>query len=85
MISLLIPRKMSSSFGCRSLSAEEPNTTILSQAYGANKMSGINLEEYLIADDDLMAFSRVIEEDILTEIAAETENVVEEVDDDTDP
>ncbi|GBM77461.1 hypothetical protein AVEN_16395-1, partial [Araneus ventricosus] len=35
----------------------------------SGKMSGINMEEYLTADDDLMVFARVTEEDILSQIA----------------
>ncbi|GBN28114.1 hypothetical protein AVEN_72130-1 [Araneus ventricosus] len=64
---------------------QEPNTTILSQTYGANKISGINIEEYLTANADHMGFSGVTEENILSEITDETENDVEEDDDDTDP
>ncbi|GBM00432.1 hypothetical protein AVEN_179237-1 [Araneus ventricosus] len=37
-------------------------------------MSGINVEEYLTANDDLMVFSGVTEEDILSEITDEMEN-----------
>ncbi|GBM22433.1 hypothetical protein AVEN_221500-1 [Araneus ventricosus] len=48
----------------------------------SGKMSGINVEEYLTADDDLMVFAGVIEEDILSEITDEVENDDE---DDTDP
>ncbi|GBL84225.1 hypothetical protein AVEN_118621-1 [Araneus ventricosus] len=47
----------------------------------SGKMSGINVEEYLTADDDLMAFAGVTEEDILSEITEEMEND----EDDTDP
>ncbi|GBL94101.1 hypothetical protein AVEN_10547-1, partial [Araneus ventricosus] len=43
-------------------------------------MSGINVEEYLTANDDLIGFSGVTEEDILFEITDEMEND----DDDTD-
>ncbi|GBM74317.1 hypothetical protein AVEN_207235-1 [Araneus ventricosus] len=43
-------------------------------------MSGINAEEYLKADDDLMVFAGVTEEHILSEITDEMEND----DDDTD-
>ncbi|GBO41683.1 hypothetical protein AVEN_166011-1 [Araneus ventricosus] len=37
-------------------------------------MSGINVEEYLTADDDLMVFAEVTEEDVLSEITDEMEN-----------
>ncbi|GBM49360.1 hypothetical protein AVEN_264520-1 [Araneus ventricosus] len=47
----------------------------------SGKMSGINVGEYLTADDDLMAFAGVTEEDILSEMTDEMEND----DDDTDP
>ncbi|GBN90510.1 hypothetical protein AVEN_84153-1 [Araneus ventricosus] len=43
-------------------------------------MSGINLEEYLTANDDLVVFSGVTEEDILSEITDEMENDDEEDD-----
>ncbi|GBM32350.1 hypothetical protein AVEN_207222-1, partial [Araneus ventricosus] len=46
----------------------------------SGKMSGITVEEYLTANDDLMVFSGVTEEDILSEITDEMEND----DDDTD-
>ncbi|GBM65520.1 hypothetical protein AVEN_214865-1 [Araneus ventricosus] len=49
----------------------------------SGKMFGINVEEYLTADDDLMVFAGVIEEDILSEITDEMENDDEE--DDADP
>ncbi|GBM29865.1 hypothetical protein AVEN_203127-1 [Araneus ventricosus] len=42
-------------------------------------MSGINVEEYLTADDDLMVFEGVTEEDILFEITDGNDE------DDTDP
>ncbi|GBN11373.1 hypothetical protein AVEN_239596-1 [Araneus ventricosus] len=45
------------------------------------KMSGINVEGYLKADDDLMGFAGVTEDDILSEITDEIEND----EDDTDP
>ncbi|GBM87890.1 hypothetical protein AVEN_123407-1 [Araneus ventricosus] len=49
-------------------------------------MSGINMEEYLTADDDLMVFSGVTEEDILSEITAAIENDDKKDNgDDTDP
>ncbi|GBN86731.1 hypothetical protein AVEN_40526-1 [Araneus ventricosus] len=38
------------------------------------KMSGINMEEYLKEDDDLMVFAGVTEEHILSEITDEMEN-----------
>ncbi|GBL93296.1 hypothetical protein AVEN_219444-1 [Araneus ventricosus] len=44
-------------------------------------MSGIEVEEYLTADDDIMVFAGVTEEDILSEITDEMEND----EDDTDP
>ncbi|GBL81040.1 hypothetical protein AVEN_218891-1, partial [Araneus ventricosus] len=43
-------------------------------------MSSINMEKYLSADNDLLVFAGVIEEDILSEITGEMEN-----DDDTNP
>ncbi|GBO41791.1 hypothetical protein AVEN_192441-1 [Araneus ventricosus] len=55
----------------------------------SGKMSGINLEEYLTSDDDLLAFEGVTEENntfrlrFRTEITDEMENDDEE-DDDTD-
>ncbi|GBM16105.1 hypothetical protein AVEN_163137-1 [Araneus ventricosus] len=45
------------------------------------KMSGINVEEYLTANDDLMVFSGVTEEDILSEITNKMKNDDEENDD----
>ncbi|GBN13722.1 hypothetical protein AVEN_60065-1 [Araneus ventricosus] len=48
------------------------------------KMSGINVEEYLTADDDLVVFAGVAEEDILSEITDEIENDDEWDDDDDD-
>ncbi|GBN27132.1 hypothetical protein AVEN_120327-1 [Araneus ventricosus] len=51
----------------------------------SGKMSGINVEKYLTADD-LMVFAGVTEKDILSEITEEMENDDEEDDDDdTDP
>ncbi|GBM87976.1 hypothetical protein AVEN_91930-1 [Araneus ventricosus] len=47
-------------------------------------MSGINMDEYLKAGDDLMVSERVTEEDILSEITDEMKNDDEE-DDDSDP
>ncbi|GBM49091.1 hypothetical protein AVEN_266446-1 [Araneus ventricosus] len=47
-------------------------------------MSGINVEDYLIADDDLVVFAGVTE-DLLSEITNEMENDDEEDDDDTGP
>ncbi|GBM80259.1 hypothetical protein AVEN_134241-1 [Araneus ventricosus] len=46
------------------------------------KMSGIDVEEYLTAADDLMVFARVTEGDILSSITDEMENDDE---DHTDP
>ncbi|GBM48747.1 hypothetical protein AVEN_193441-1 [Araneus ventricosus] len=46
----------------------------------SGKMSGINLEEYLTANDDLVVFSGVTEEDILSEITDEMESDDEEDD-----
>ncbi|GBL56149.1 hypothetical protein AVEN_170977-1, partial [Araneus ventricosus] len=43
------------------------------------KMSGINVEEYFTADDDLMVFEGVTEEDFLFEITDGNDE------DDTDP
>ncbi|GBN53936.1 hypothetical protein AVEN_155140-1 [Araneus ventricosus] len=40
----------------------------------SDKMSGINVEEYLTADDDLMVFAGDTEEDILSKIKDEMEN-----------
>ncbi|GBM68358.1 hypothetical protein AVEN_20710-1 [Araneus ventricosus] len=52
----------------------------------SGKMSGINVEEYLIAGDDLMAFAGVTEEDIVSETIDEIENDDKEVDGgETDP
>ncbi|GBN59462.1 hypothetical protein AVEN_110929-1 [Araneus ventricosus] len=49
-------------------------------------MSGINVEEYLTADDDLMIFAEVTEEDILSDITDEMKNDdKEDDDDDIDP
>ncbi|GBM16102.1 hypothetical protein AVEN_163136-1 [Araneus ventricosus] len=45
------------------------------------KISGINVEEYLTANDDLMVFSGVTEEDILSEITNKMKNDDEENDD----
>ncbi|GBM23564.1 hypothetical protein AVEN_196641-1 [Araneus ventricosus] len=47
----------------------------------SGKMSEINVEEYLTVNDDLMVFSGVTEEDILSEIRDEMENDNSENDD----
>ncbi|GBN93895.1 hypothetical protein AVEN_247352-1 [Araneus ventricosus] len=46
----------------------------------SGKMSGINVEEYLKEDDDLMVFAGVTEEDIMSEIIDEMENDYDKVD-----
>ncbi|GBN08606.1 hypothetical protein AVEN_72665-1 [Araneus ventricosus] len=46
----------------------------------SGKMSGINVEEYLTADDNLLVFAGVTEEDILSEITDEMENDVDDTD-----
>ncbi|GBN78173.1 hypothetical protein AVEN_153984-1 [Araneus ventricosus] len=48
-------------------------------------MSGINVDEYLKADDVHMVLSGVTEENILSAITNEMENDVEGDGDDTDP
>ncbi|GBO06915.1 hypothetical protein AVEN_15495-1 [Araneus ventricosus] len=55
---------------------------ILTQLDGkSGKMYGINVEEYLTANDDLMVSSGVTEKDMMSEITDEMENDDEENDD----
>ena len=53
----------------------------------SGKKSVISVEDYLTADDDLMVFAGVTDEDILSEITGEIENNdgEEDADDDTGP
>ncbi|GBM24476.1 hypothetical protein AVEN_253998-1 [Araneus ventricosus] len=60
------------------ISSLQKSLTQLAEKSG--KMSGINVEEYLIANDDLMVFSGVAEEVILSEITDEMEKDDEEND-----
>ncbi|GBM42689.1 hypothetical protein AVEN_33882-1 [Araneus ventricosus] len=52
----------------------EPKKSLTYREEKSGKISGINVDELLTADDDLMVFAGVTEEDILSEITDEMEN-----------